>query len=124
MTVIDLYWTVHADEESKAGQLVEAARNANPGTLEVIRGWVEQLTAQAVLRTGTAITVDGDTATIRQPRRRVTPADQQADQQARQPEPELTLKPGNWIVHAGSRLLVVDDETFRQDYSAEPRLPA
>ncbi|MFJ7212750.1 hypothetical protein [Amycolatopsis sp. NPDC098790] len=111
MSEIDLYWTVRADGGLKAGQLVEAARNTSPAVLEVIRGWVEQLDAQAVLRTPTAIAVDGDTATIRQPR---------------QPEPELTLGAGDWIVHASGRLLVVvdDDDAFHADFSTRPRAHA
>ncbi len=108
MTEIDLYWTVHADGERKAGQTVEGARNNGPAVLEVARDWVEQLDAQAVLRTPTAITVDGDTATIRQPR---------------QPEPELTLGAGDWIVHASGRLLV-DDDALRTDFGTSPRAHA
>src|SRR3712207_7419449 len=50
-----------SDGERKAGQMVEAPRNTCTAVLEVIRGWVEQLDAQAVLHTPTAITVHGDT---------------------------------------------------------------
>ena len=105
MTVINLYWTIRADGDRKPGLMVEAARNTDRATLDIIRFWVEQLTAQAVLRAGTTITVHGDTATIRQPR---------------QPELELTLKAGDWIVHASDRLLVVVDDAFPADYSNKP----
>lgn len=105
MTAINLYWTVRADGDRRAGLLVEAARNSDLETLDVIRGWVEQLTAQGVLRAGTTITVHSDAATIRQPRR---------------PEPELTLNVEDWIVHASGCLLVVVDAAFREDYSAAP----
>jgi hypothetical protein len=106
MPAIKLYRVVCTDDAHglKAGQMVEAVRNAGPETLaDVIRGWVEQLTAQAVLRAETTIAVHGDTATIRQPR---------------QPEPDLTLGAGNWLVHAGPRLLLVTDDAFREGFSS------
>ncbi|MGW5743701.1 hypothetical protein [Amycolatopsis sp. NPDC003861] len=109
MTVIKLYWVLRAGDahDLKVGQMVEAVRNADPETLDdVIRGWVEQLTAQAVLSAGTAIAVDNDTATIRQPRR---------------PGPDLTLGAGDWILHAGPRLLVVTDDAFRAGFSSRSR---
>ncbi|WP_103349878.1 hypothetical protein [Amycolatopsis sp. CA-128772] len=106
MTEINLYWTVRAYGELKAGPMVEAARNTSTAVLEVIRGWVDQLDAQAVLHTPTAITVHGDTATIRQPK------------------PELTLGAGDWIVHASGRLLAVNDDAFRADFSTSPRAHA
>ncbi|WP_410593644.1 hypothetical protein [Amycolatopsis sp. lyj-23] len=105
MTVINLYWALRADGDRRAGLMIEAARNTDPDTLDIIRGWVEQLAAQAVLHAGTTITVHGNTATIRQPR---------------QPEPELTLNFQDWIIHAADRLLVVDDDVFHADYSATP----
>ncbi|MBE8523071.1 hypothetical protein ILP97_37215 [Amycolatopsis sp. H6(2020)] len=103
MTVINLYWALRADGDRKAGLMIEAARNTDLDTLDVIRGWVEQLTAQAVLRAGTTITVHGHTATIRQPR-----------------QPELTLNTGDWIIHASDRVLIVNDDAFHADYSAKP----
>ncbi|MET8848547.1 hypothetical protein [Amycolatopsis sp. NPDC004625] len=109
MTVIDLYWAVRADDVLglKAEQMVEAVRNAGFDMLDdVIRGWVEQLTAQAVLSAGTEIAVHSDTATIRQPRR---------------PEPDLTLGAGDWLVHAGPRLLVVTDDAFREGFRGQLR---
>lgn len=111
MTVINLYWTVHDIGGCRAGVMVEAARNTDPATSEIIRGWVEQLTAQGVLRAGTTITVHGDTATIRQPR-------------LPQPESELTLRVGDWIVHAERCLLVVTDEDFPADFSNRQLKPA
>lgn len=106
MTVIDLYWTDHSVGARKPGQVVEAARNTDIDTLNVIRGWVEQLAAQ-VLRTGTTITVAGDTATIHQPR-----------------EAELTLAAGAWVVFAGDRLVVVADDDFREGFSTKPPIHA
>ncbi len=103
VTVINLYWTLRSADDRPAGQLVEAARNTDFNTLDVVRGWVEQLTAQGVLRAGTDITVHHDTASIRQ-----------------RHEPDLTLTSGDWIVHAPDRLLVVDDAAFRATYSATP----
>ncbi|MFB9686077.1 hypothetical protein [Amycolatopsis plumensis] len=104
MPAIELYRVVRADDihDLKAGQVVEVVRNAGPQMLDdVIRGWVEQLTAQAVLSAGTAIAVHGETATIRQPR---------------QPEPDLTLGAGDWLVHTRTRLLVVTDDAFHEGF--------
>lgn len=107
MTVINLYWTTRPDGDRPAGKLVEAARNTDLDTLDVIRGWVEQLIAQAVLHASTTITVHGDAATIRQ-----------------RTEPGLTLASGDWIVHAADRLLVVDDAVFRANYRDTPPIHA